>query len=172
MDIDESVFCGEDSKNYVIRLAKAKAVAGWNTALQREYGAAVPPVLGSDTAVVHGGDILGKPESRAQAQDMLSRLSGDCHQVFSAVAVKQGETIESRLSCTKVWFKKISAREIEAYWLSGEPADKAGAYGIQGFGAVFVERIEGSYSGVVGLPLCETAQLLRLFRVPYWLGEA
>lgn len=156
VDLDESVLGGESPRDYVQRLALAKAAAGWRQS--RECGL---PVLGSDTTVVIGGDILGKPESREQGLAMLQSLSGNTHSVMTAVALQHGERCCSALSVTEVSFRPLSMAEIENYWHSGEPQGKAGGYAIQGRGAVFVEGIKGSYSGVVGLPLAETWQLLQ-----------
>lgn len=153
--IDESVISGETPAAYVSRLAMAKARAGAVAIAGRL------PVLGADTTVVLEQHILGKPESKSHFLQMLSQLSGRSHQVFTAVAVVSGEHQLQALSCTEVWFRNISAAELEAYWQSGEPADKAGGYGVQGQAARFVERINGSYTGVVGLPLCETDRLLQ-----------
>jgi septum formation protein len=146
---------GQSPAAYAVAMARAKARAGAAAAKQ------ALPVLGADTDVVLDGEILGKPEGRAAALAMLARLSGRTHEVFSAVAVVAAERIESALSVTRVTFGAVSPAEAQRYWETGEPADKAGAYAIQGYGARFVERIEGSYSGVVGLPLFETVALLR-----------
>jgi septum formation protein len=123
------------------------------------------PVLGADTDVVIDGEILGKPAGRDDALAMLARLSDRTHEVFSAVAVSHAGRVESALSVTRVTFGAIAPAQAAAYWDSGEPADKAGAYAIQGFGAQFVKEIHGSYSGVVGLPLYETLALLKRFGV-------
>ena len=152
-DIDESVSAGESPEEYVHRMALSKARVGLMES--PESG-----VLGSDTVVVVDDRILGKPADRQDALAMLALLSGRSHRVLSAVALVDGEGVARRLSETKVSFRSISEDEAEAYWSSGEPADKAGAYAIQGKAAVFVREITGSYSGVVGLPLFETAQLL------------
>jgi len=152
-DIDESVQPGELPQAYVRRMALSKARAVHAVA---DEGV----VLGSDTAVVIGDRILGKPADRDDAVAMLSELSGRTHRVMSAVALLDVGGCGEALSMTDVTFRNISVAEAEAYWDTGEPADKAGAYGIQGFGAVFVSEIRGSYSGVVGLPLFETAALL------------
>src|SRR5690554_792449 len=125
-------------------------------------------VLAADTAVVLGDRILGKPGDRQQGLAMLRALSGREHQVMTAVAVAQGEDIRLELVSTRVRFRPLQEAEIKAYWDTGEPADKAGGYGIQGLGAVFVEHLAGSYSAVVGLPLMETARLLAGFGVPCW----
>ena len=152
-DIDESVHDGETPEAYVRRMALGKARAG--------YGAADDAaVLGSDTAVVVGDHILGKPVDQDDAIAMLTTLAGRTHRVLSAVALLDADGCSEALSSTAVTFRDISRAEAELYWATGEPADKAGAYGIQGRGAVFVSAVQGSYSGVVGLPLFETAALL------------
>lgn len=163
--VDESRHSDEAPELYVSRMALEKARAG----LARR--AAARPVLGADTAVVVDGDVLGKPRDRADALNILQRLSGRTHHVYTAVALVDDEREASRLSVSAVSFRVLSEDERARYWVSGEPADKAGAYAIQGRGAVFVSRIEGSYSGVTGLPLFETAELLRAFGVPLWNGE-
>jgi septum formation protein len=165
VEIDESVQEGEDPVAYVQRLALAKARAGWALAEQREWS---EPVLGADTAVVIDGRILGKPCDLAEARAMLGRLSGHCHHVMSAVALVQATRQSVKLSISEVCFRVISATERDAYWRTGEGCDKAGAYAVQGAGAVFVERLTGSYTGVVGLPLFETHQLIAEFDIPYW----
>ncbi len=154
VNIDESVLADESPADYVVRLALEKAAAGRAIIQQRTQ-----PVLAADTAVVIDGEILGKPADRADAVAMLTRLSGRDHEVFSGVALASDE-MESRLSVSRVTFRPITEAEAEAYWLSGEPADKAGGYAIQGLGALFVSRLEGSFSGVIGLPLFATAELL------------
>ncbi len=160
-DIDESVHDAERPAEYVSRLAleKARAVAS---------EAADVWVLGSDTSVVCDQQILGKPGNKEDAVAMLLMLSGRRHQVLTAVALVQGERQRSLLVSTDVVFRVLCRSECEHYWETGEPWDKAGSYAIQGLGAVFVERIEGSYSAVVGLPLQETAQLLQQLGVPIW----
>ncbi|MDR2878256.1 MAG: Maf-like protein [Chromatiales bacterium] len=157
IDVDETWHVGEDPADYVQRLALVKARAAASLV---EAGA---PVLGADTAVVLAGEVLQKPRDRNDALAMLARMSGRSHQVMTAVALVRAKKAQEalRLSISTVSFREISAAEAHAYWESGEPRDKAGAYAIQGCGAVFVSRIEGSYSGVVGLPLFETAQMLR-----------
>jgi septum formation protein len=142
-------------------------------------------VLGADTTVVIDGLVLGKPEDEAALEAMLARLGGREHEVFSAVALAMasppgGEAPQDvpstalvcALSRTKVRFRSITPLEVAAYWASGEPCDKAGGYAIQGLGAVFVQSIDGSFSGVVGLPLAETSQLLRAAGLPLWEGAA
>ncbi len=162
--IDESVGANESAEAYVERLARAKAQAG--LAQLTDPGAAC--VLGADTSVVLDGAILGKPESREHALSMLQALSGREHQVLTAVALASAERCKSLVVASQVGFRQISAAQAAAYWASGEPADKAGGYGIQGFAAVFVSHLQGSYSAVVGLPLCETAALLAEFGIPCW----
>lgn len=147
---------------YVNRLAISKASAGFVA------GDSVHPALGSDTIVVCGQQVLEKPHSEGNAVEMLLTLSGCQHQVLTAVAVCLGERCEVICQTTRVTFRTITQSEARAYWASGEPGDKAGAYGIQGLGGIFVERIEGSYSGVMGLPVFETWQLLKAFDVPVW----
>ena len=161
VDVDETPLDGEAPEDFARRMALEKARAGW-----RAQGSG-QPVLGADTVVSLDGAILGKPVDRDDALDMLGRLSGSTHRVFSAVALLHGEREAVRLSVTRVRFRTLAPREIGLYWDSGEPADKAGAYGIQGLGALFVEHLEGSYTGVVGLPLYETGQLLEAFGVAH-----
>lgn len=162
--IDENALPGESPIAYVERLARAKAQAGL-AALADTEGAVV---LGADTAVVLDGRILGKPADRDDALATLSALSGRSHQVLTAVALVSRERLESRVVTSQVTFRVLNQAEIEAYWASGEPQDKAGCYGIQGLAAVFVSQLQGSYSAVVGLPLCETAALLAEFAIPCW----
>ena len=164
-DLDERCAPQESPADYVARLALSKAKA---VHAARQGITPALPVLGADTTVSIDGLILGKPADLAQLRDMLGRLSGREHEVWSAVAlVGAGEPLW-RLSCTRVQFRPLHSAEIERYWQSGEPCDKAGGYAIQGLGAVFVERIEGSFSGVVGLPLAETAAMLVAAGVPLW----
>jgi septum formation protein len=153
--VDETPRPGEHPALYVERLARAKARQ------VREALGGGAPVLGADTAVVVDDDILGKPRDREEALSMLARLSGRAHQVLTGVALAAGDALHTRVSVSRVHFRDIATWEREAYWATGEPRDKAGAYAIQGLGAVFVRRIEGSYSGIMGLPLFETAELLR-----------
>lgn len=152
-DIDESVHPDEAPEAYVRRMALSKAQAGYAAADDAA-------VLGSDTAVVIGDRILGKPADQDDAVAMLTALSGCTHRVMSAVALLDAAGCSEALSITEVTFRQIGTAEAVRYWNTGEPADKAGAYGIQGRGAVFVSEIRGSYTGVVGLPLFETAALL------------
>ena len=163
-DIDETPLAGELPEAYVERLAREKA----------ECVAAVKPgrvVLGSDTTVVSNGKVLGKPESFDDFKSMFSALADNVHQVMTAVAVTDGSTTRSKVVITDVAFGSVSEQQLQAYWESGEPQDKAGGYGIQGLAAIFVKRIEGSYSAVVGLPLSETAELLSIYSVPVWQTE-
>jgi septum formation protein len=157
VDLDETANAGESPADYVMRLARAKAHALWS----RLTGEQRLPVLGSDTTVALGNDVLGKPQDREDGLRMLRALSGRTHQVYTAVALQHERGCVARLSVSDVTVKTLSEAEIAAYWETGEPADKAGAYGIQGRAAVFIERIAGSYSGIVGLPLYETGELLR-----------
>lgn len=154
VDIDETPQPGELAADYVLRLALAKACCG------RDASAPVLPVLGSDTAVVVDGEIFGKPRDRGHALAMLARLSGRSHQVLTAVALVTDSAETTCLRQSTVHMRAISPEEANAYWETGEPAGKAGAYAIQGRGAMFIEHLEGSYSGVMGLPLFETAALL------------
>lgn len=157
VNIDESLRAAEAVEAYVTRLACAKAEA----ALTKLGGRTPHPILAADTAVVLDQAVFGKPRDRRHALEMLMRLSGRSHQVLSTVAVYAADGLRTALSLSRVTFRAIRSTEAAAYWDSGEPADKAGGYAIQGLGAMFVERLEGSYSGVMGLPLYETAQLLR-----------
>jgi septum formation protein len=163
-DIDETPQPQESPSAYVERLARGKAEAGrYAITADSEFC-----VLGADTAVVLDGKILGKPVDEADACAMLMMLSGREHEVLTAIALLDGERCESRVVRSLVRFRQISAQEAAAYWASGEPRDKAGGYGIQGLGAVFVAGLDGSYSAVVGLPLCETAELIGRFGIPCW----
>ena len=162
--IDETALPGEPAERYVERLAREKALAG----LAALSDPADAVVLGADTAVVLDGRILGKPADQAECLAALAALSGREHQVLTAVALASAQRIESRVVASRVRFRPLRAGEAEAYWATGEPCDKAGSYGIQGLAAVFVSQLEGSYSAVVGLPLCETAQLLGEFGIPCW----
>lgn len=158
-DIDESVLPGEPVTDFVCRLAAAKAAAVAATEQQAA-------VLAADTLVVCEGEVLGKPRDRADALAMLGRLSGRWHRVLSAVSLLADGQRHDALTDTEVCFRAFAPGEAEAYWASGEPADKAGAYGIQGLGGCFVTAIRGSYSGVVGLPMAETLALLRAASIP------
>lgn len=165
-DLDETPLVDEAPADYVERLARAKAQAVWQA--RRDAGAVPLPVLGADTTVTIDGHVLGKPADESVLLAMFERLSGREHEVWSAVALAGATGTTSRRCCTRVKFRVIRADEVKRYWASGEPRDKAGGYAIQGLGAVFVERIEGSYSGVVGLPLRETAALLVAAGIDVW----
>ena len=159
VDIDESARPGEAMEDLVLRVARDKA---------RAAAALVGPgrpVLGADTLVAVAGVIMGKPADRDAAFDMLSRLSGREHEVMTAVALVQDGREAWRVNHSRVVFRELAPAEMEAYWATGEPQGKAGGYAIQGRAAMFVRRLEGSYSGVMGLPLFETAELLREFGV-------
>lgn len=163
VDIDETPLPGEAPRDYVCRLSREKASAG--------AACSDLPVLGSDTAVVLDGEILGKPRDRAHALEMLAALSGTTHEVLTGVAVSGPQGMLDVCVTTRVTLREISPVEAAAYWATGEPCDKAGGYGIQGRAAVFVSHIEGSHSAVVGLPLYETADLLVRQGVPLWTSE-
>lgn len=154
--IDEAVLPGEVAADYVLRLAKAKALAGFLAQPEPL------PTLGADTIVVVDGEILGKPQDQADFLRMMRLLRGRCHQVYTAVALCRDADDEPKAVtvATDVWFGPMSETQMLAYWHSGEPADKAGGYGIQGLGGRFIAKIHGSYFAVVGLPLFETAALL------------
>lgn len=164
VDVDETALPQESAEEYVRRVALAKAQAGFQV-LDNDPHAIV---LGGDTAVVHQGRIFGKPIDRTDAFEMLSVLSDSVHEVYSAVSVVGSSRQVTRLVKTQVTFHRITQQQLDAYWESGEPQGKAGAYAIQGLAAIFVANIQGSYSGVVGLPISETAQLLNEFDVPVW----
>ena len=166
-DVDETIFSGESAEAYVERVTLKKARAG-KSMLTKENCV----VLAADTAVVIEGNILGKPSDKDHAIAMLQSLSGKTHKVITSVALMGDNETCCRTCTTEVSFSVLNKTECELYWHTGEPRDKAGAYGIQGKGAVFVESITGSYSNVVGLPLKETAELLKYFKVPFWLDEA
>jgi septum formation protein len=159
--VDESARHGEAATAYVERVARAKAAAVWQRL--RDL-----PVLGADTTVVLDGVSLGKPRDRAHCLSMLQSLAGREHQVLTCVALVSAAGTRCLTSASTVRMRASSAQERARYWDTGEPRDKAGGYAIQGFGAVFIESLQGSYSGVMGLPLFETAQLLAAARVPCW----
>jgi septum formation protein len=164
-DIREEQLAGETPEVYVVRLAAAKAESIWATLPRGEPR----PVLAADTAVVLDGPVLGKPRDAVEAERMLERLSGRTHRVLTAVALRASQGVETRLSESEVRFRATTPAERRAYCATGEPLDKAGGYGIQGRAAVFVEDLKGSYSGVVGLPLHETAALLARGGFRFWL---
>ncbi|MGF1733106.1 Maf family protein [Photobacterium kasasachensis] len=157
LDVEECHQPGEVPADYVRRLSQEKAQAG---VIETD---GQTPVLGSDTIVVVDDEILEKPEDFADARRMLTLLSGRQHQVMTAVTLATATRSKTCLVTTNVWFKTLSEQEIEAYWQSGEPQDKAGSYGIQGIGGKFIERIDGSYYAVVGLPLMETDIMVQDF---------
>ena len=162
VDICEDVLEAESPEDYVLRLAIEKAKVCFSLTDGRL------PVLGSDTTVVFSGQILGKPTDEQEAIATLMKLSGGVHEVLTAIAVVNAEQTLYSVVKTSVKFKILTPEICRCYWKTGEPADKAGAYGIQGLGAVFVEEIKGSYSAVVGLPLCETSALLQQAGVEIW----
>ena len=165
-ELDESPLPAETPVAYVSRLAAAKAEAGW----QACRGLPDAPVLAADTAVLLDGKILGKPRDKGHAENMLLGLSGRTHQVLTAVALRSAAGNQIRLSESSVTFRNLEAGEARAYCNTGEPLDKAGAYAIQGFAAAFIANLEGSYSGVMGLPLFETARLLQAAGIACWNG--
>jgi len=164
VDVNETQFPGESPEDYALRIARTKAevasVRVGQRALLQQY-----PVLAADTTVVLDGGIIGKPVDAEHAVQILRMLSGREHLVITAVALARKERIESRVSTSSVWFRKLDDAEIRRYVDSGEPLDKAGAYAIQGRAAAFAARIDGSYSGIMGLPLAETTELLRKFGI-------
>jgi len=150
-DIDETPLQGEGAEDYVARLAQTKAQAGWQPGQLN---------LGADTIVVKDGSLLGKPVDQAHCLEMLQQLSGSAHHVCTGVALFDGLTTYSKVVTSAVYLREISAEEIARYWQTQEPWDKAGAYALQGLGGIFVQRVEGSYSNVIGLPMLETEELL------------
>lgn len=154
--IEETVLPNELPQSFVVRMAVEKALSGFNKVAGREIW-----VLGADTIVLKGNKVFGKPRSEYEATQMLSALSNGQHQVLSAIAIVHDGQVFSECSCTQVWFRPLAEAEIKEYWATGEPKDKAGAYAIQGLAARFIEKIEGSYSGVMGLPLFELDQCLQ-----------
>jgi septum formation protein len=154
--LDERIEPGEAPDRYVVRLAGQKARALW----EQLPAAQTLPVLGADTTVSLGDRVFGKPASAGELRQMLGQLSGRTHEVHTAVALMCTTGLRTRLQTSRVTLRTLTTREIDAYWLTGEPADKAGGYAVQGRAAVFITRIEGSYSGIVGLPLYETWELL------------
>ncbi len=162
-DVDETPHPDEAPRDYVLRLARAKAEAGQRQIASR--GLQPLPVLAADTTVVLNGLILGKPSNHQHAREMLHRLSAHAHSVMTAVTVASNARIETVVSTSTVEFRDLDAAEIDHYVASGEPLDKAGAYGIQGRAAMFVRKLAGSYSGIMGLPLIATADLLWRFGI-------
>ena len=162
-DVDETPLSSENPYIYVERMAKMKAEIGVLRARQR--GLPTMPMLGADTIVVFNGTIFGKPADQADARRMLKLLSGTQHEVLTGVAITDGTRLLHDTSISRVRFRDITDDEISAYIATNEPMGKAGGYAIQGMGAVFIERLEGSYSGVMGLPIFETSMLLSLFGI-------
>lgn len=160
VDVDEEVIDKEAPEEYVVRVAKEKALAGRKVAKNIDL-----PVIGSDTCIFFNGIIMGKPVDKAQGINFLSQLSAQQHEVITGVSICGEFKTESLVQRNRVTFRKLDIKEIESYWETGEPVDKAGAYAIQGLGAVFIQNIEGSYSGIMGLPIFETAQLLKKFGI-------
>jgi septum formation protein len=163
-DVTEYVRPGESPSDYVARVAKEKAAFAWSIVQTRRL--TVRPVLAADTTVTVDGEILGKPSSPAEAVAMLERLSGRTHQVLTSIAVEHTGMSEQITQVSEVRFATLSPASIKAYCATPEPYDKAGGYGIQGLAALFVEHIDGSHSGIMGLPLYETAKLLRQAGIP------
>ena len=157
-DVLEEALDEEPAAHYVERMARTKAQVGWQRMVNRKL--AERPVLGADTEVVLDGEVFGKPRDAEGAVRMIKRLSGRTHQVLTAVALRHHERTDVEVSVSKVTLRRLGATEIERYVATGEPLDKAGAYAVQGRAAAFISRVEGSYTGVVGLPLYETATLL------------
>jgi nucleoside triphosphate pyrophosphatase len=164
VSVDETPLAGEIPEAYVQRICRDKARAGWESLELRNLP--LLPVLAADTTVTVGGKIIGKPDNNEHAAEILRMLSGTRHLVITAVAVTFGERLEMRLSTTAITFDTLSEERIHRYLLTSEAHDKAGAYGIQGHAGAFVKHIDGSYTGVMGLPLYETVELLKLFGYP------
>jgi septum formation protein len=165
-DVDETPLPDESPGVYVLRMAGAKV----NTAVRQIAYRGLPqkPVLAADTTVVFDDRIIGKPENAEDAARMLRTLSGREHQVLTAVALALRDQVETQISVSSVWFQELADADIRRYVATGEPLDKAGAYAIQGRAGAFVTRITGSYSGIMGLPLAETAELLKRFDIAVW----
>ncbi|MFA6310519.1 MAG: Maf family protein [Sterolibacterium sp.] len=163
-EVNEDMLDNETSDDYVVRVARAKAAFGARMIAQRRLPSRL--LLAADTTLDVDGRIVAKPRDAGHATEILSRLSGRTHRVLTAVALTHGERIEHAVSVSEVRFRDLQTEEIRRYVASGDPLDKAGAYGIQGHAAMFVAEIRGSHSGIVGLPLCETALLLRQFGYP------
>ncbi len=155
VDVDETRLAGESPVDYVQRVAIAKAQAGWDSLTEERK-----PVLGADTSVVLGDTVLGKPADEDAARAMLKQISGQTHEVMTAVALVMGEDVRCALCISEVMFRTLSDADIDWYVATGEGRDKAGSYAVQGVGALFISELKGSYSAVMGLPLLETGQLL------------
>ena len=160
IDVDESLKKRESAIEFVERLAREKAIAGHQLALSKHI-----PVVGSDTCICLDKQIIGKPLDKLHAKQILQKLSGRRHEVLTAVAVVNESKLVSKVQTSSVSMRNITEQEIDAYLNTGEPMDKAGAYAIQGVGALFVKSISGSYSGIMGLPLFETAKILQEFEI-------
>ncbi len=158
--VQEIRHAGETAEDFVTRLAQEKAMAGY-----KQCGSHQLPVLGADTIIVTDEQILGKPENRQHGISMLMSLSGRTHRVMTAVAVQDGQELETALNISQVTFAVLTPLICEHYWDTGEPIDKAGGYAIQGRGALFIKQLQGSYSGVMGLPIYETALVLKKFDI-------
>lgn len=156
VDIDESTQPGESPDLYVRRVASQKARALW----ERLQESVRLPVLAADTSVALDDQILGKPQDEEDEVRMLGRLSGRTHRVYTAITLQDAEHCRTKVNVSEVTFRRLSESEMRAYWRTGEPADKAGGYAVQGLAALFIERISGSFSGIMGLPLFETGELL------------
>jgi septum formation protein len=165
-DVDETPLPDESPGVYVLRMAMVKAAMAVRQIAYR--GLPQKPALAADTTVVFDGQVVGKPEDPEHAARILRALSGREHQVLTAIAVALKEQVETQISVSSVWFRELSDTDIRRYCTSGESLDKAGAYGIQGRAGAFVTRISGSYSGIIGLPLVETVELLQKFDIPVW----
>ncbi len=165
VDVDEARQARETPEAYVRRIAATKAEAGW--AIDGRQ-----PVLAADTAVVLGAELFGKPTDLTDGMRMLGALAGHTHRVLTAVAVRHAAGAAARLSVSEVSFRALSTEECARYWQSGEPVGKAGGYAVQGLAAAFITHLAGSYSGVMGLPLAETAELLAAAQVRLWNTEA
>jgi len=163
-DVMEDVLLGEEAAPYVQRIAYEKAMAGVKRIGIRKLFPL--PVVAADTTIELDGEIIGKPQSAADAESILHKLSGRTHRVLTSVVVASDNRLEHALSVSEVRFRALESAEIRRYVASGEPMDKAGAYGVQGRAGMFIESIHGSYTGIMGLPLCETAMLLRHFGYP------
>ena len=163
--VNERLDRSEDPKDYVLRMAKEKAMCGLSIIGSKK------PVLGADTVVYMDRKIFGKPTNRQEALSMLSQLSGRKHYVYTSVAIADESTVKQVLTVSEVTFRDLDHNERLDYCNTGEPFGKAGGYAIQGFGAIFIAHLTGSYSGVVGLPIYQTCQLLKVFRVPFWQNK-
>ncbi len=165
-DIDETPYPKEAPAQFVTRMAKTKA----NT-IQQQLFDENAVILAADTIVVVEQQIFGKPKDQSDSRLMLKQLSGRCHQVLSAIAIQDKQQQQYCLNTNKVWFRALKDAEILQYWQTGEPQGKAGSYAVQGHGASFIEKIEGSYSGIMGIPLYETSELLLKFNINFWINR-